>query len=63
MHLMLCPDCGGDGTTPCVRCNGSGGEWQSGGGLAPCEGCGGDGLVPCERCEGSGTLDLPPGEI
>ncbi len=62
MERGLCPDCGGEGTSPCVRCSGSGGEWQSGGGVAPCEACAGEGAVPCERCEGSGAVPSPAGE-
>ncbi len=59
MDPILCPDCGGDGVSPCLRCGGSGGEWQSGGGLAPCEACGGDGVAVCKRCDGEGTLPSP----
>ena len=43
----------------CVSCGGSGGEWQSGGGLFTCKACEGDGVMPCERCGGDGMLTPP----
>jgi hypothetical protein len=48
--------------SPCARCSGGGGEWLSGGGVAPCEVCAGEGTVPCERCEGSGSIPSPASE-
>jgi hypothetical protein len=60
MERVLCPGCGGEGTSPCNHCGGSGGEWQSGGGVVQCDSCKGKGVLPCERCEGSGTVLSSP---
>lgn len=52
-----CPSCEGNQAVTCPECRGSGGMWESGGGITACERCGGDGMIPCAECDGAG---VPP---
>jgi len=47
-HLILCPECGGDGEVKCAYCGGSN--------KVECTNCSGFGRVTCDECDGNGEI-------
>ena len=65
---MTCPECDGDGVSPCADCDGTGRvttlehfdypeTWRTEILLSSdCDACDGTGNVPCPECDGNGNV-------
>ncbi len=53
---QVCSSCEGNEVVCCPECQGGGGIWETGGGIAACERCEGEGTIPCPACDGTGAL-------